>query len=148
MAAPTSFTTHLPELKSARMARPPSCRAVGKTGKNQATSEMVTTMRNPSTRRSTGFVLLEALIALLIVSLGLLAISKLEGLTVSAAGEARSRSEAVTLAQKKLEQLRNWVTAASFTAGMVTGTSTYSGTNAAYNYAWTISASAAGTLVQ
>jgi Tfp pilus assembly protein PilV len=105
-------------------------------------------MRTPRSRKSAGFVLLEALIALLIVSIGLLAISKLEGLTISAAGEARSRSEAVTLAQKKLEQLRNWVTSASFTAGMVNGTSSYSGTNAAYNYAWTISAGAAGTLVQ
>src|SRR5574338_1122971 len=109
---------------------------------------MVTTMRNPSTRRSTGFVLLEALIALLIVSLGLLAISKLEGLTITAAGEARSRSEAVTLAQKKLEQLRNWVTETAFKAGMKSDKASYTGSNADYAYEWTISATTGGTLVE
>src|SRR5574338_1424296 len=103
---------------------------------------MVNIMRKPlhtSRQKALGFGLIEALIALLIVSLGLLAISKLESLTITAAGEARSRSEAVTLAQKKLEQLRNWVTETAFKAGMKSDKAIYSGSNADYAYEWTIS---------
>lgn len=106
-------------------------------------------MRTLPTQRPRGFVLIEALIALLIVSIGLLAISKLEGLTLSAAGEARSRSEAVTLAQKKLEELRNWVVESDFNTGVATGgPTTYTGTNATYSYSWTVNGSAGGSLVQ
>lgn len=62
-----------------------------------------------SPKRTRGFVLIEALIALLVVSLGALAMAKLESLTLSAAGESRSRSEAMAIAQRKMEQLRNVV---------------------------------------
>jgi uncharacterized repeat protein (TIGR02543 family) len=106
-------------------------------------------MRTLHAKRSRGFVLIEALIALLIVSVGLLAISKLETLTLSAAGEARSRSEAVTLAQKKLEQLRNWVVESGFNSGMVDGGPvSVSGTNATYTFTWNIGPTAGGSLVQ
>src|SRR5574337_241672 len=61
----------------------------------------------------------------------------------------------MTLAQKKLEELRNWVTQNSFDTGMgttgtITGNTSYtpSNANATYSYLWTISPSAGGKLVQ
>lgn len=107
-------------------------------------------MRMKSTRRQAGFVLIEALIALLIVSLGVLAMTKLESLTLSAAGESRARSEAITLSQKKMDELRNWVTQSAFTAGMVSSASpvSISGSNATYTFSWIITTTGGGSLVQ
>ena len=97
-----------------------------------------------------GFVLIEALIALLLIGVGLLAISKLQLLSVSGAGEARSRSEAVTLSQKKLEELRNILVRSGFTGTpMIDGTTSVPGTNATYALAWSLSGvPAAGALEQ
>lgn len=114
---------------------------------------MVMNMFKPSLANKAklaGFVLIEALIALLIVSLGILALSKLEALTLSAAGESRSRSEAVTLAQRRMEQLRQ----TAFTAPLTTTTSqTCDGAvtlgNGSYTLCWTITdASADRRLIQ
>ncbi|MDY0013038.1 MAG: InlB B-repeat-containing protein [Rhodocyclaceae bacterium] len=103
----------------------------------QMVMNMFLSTRTPKIRLA-GFVLIEALIALLIVSLGILALSKLETLTLSAAGESRSRSEAVTLAQRKLEQLRQ----TAFTAPLTTGSQTCNGAvtlgNGSYTLCWTI----------
>lgn len=96
--------------------------------------------------RTRGFVLIEALIALLIVSLGALAMAKLESLTLSAAGEARQRSEAMAIAQQKMEQLRNVVLAGQMpVAGTTTATSL--GTTATYNMTWTYNVGSHGVLV-
>jgi type II secretory pathway pseudopilin PulG len=97
------------------------------------------------TSRRCGFVLIEALIALLIVSFGLLAVSKLQVLSTSGAGEAKSRSEAMALSQKKLEEVRNILVKAGFTgAPLNTGSATVTGTNATYAMAWTVSTPNAG----
>lgn len=93
---------------------------------------------NPS--RRLGFVLIEALIALMLISVGLVAVSKLQVLSLSGAGEAKSRVEAAVLSQKKLEDLRNILLKTSFTATpLITGSASVAGSNATYAMTWTVS---------
>ena len=91
--------------------------------------------------RRFGFVLIEALIALMLISVGLVAVSKLQVLSLSGAGEAKSRSEAALLSQRKLEELRNILLRGNFTgAPLASSTATVVGTNATYAMTWTVSA--------
>ena len=90
--------------------------------------------------RRLGFVLIEALIALMLISVGLVAVSKLQVLSLSSAGESKSRSEAAVLSQKKLEELRNILLRGTFTgAPLASNTATVVGTNATYAMTWTVS---------
>ena len=90
--------------------------------------------------RRKGFVLIEALIALLLVSVGLLAVSKLQVLSISGAGEAKARSRAMTVSQQKLEELRNIVLRGDFT-GLPTVNNdpgpAVAGDTATYAMSWT-----------
>jgi Tfp pilus assembly protein PilV len=63
--------------------------------------------RHPS-RRQRGLSLLEALIALLVLSLGLLAVARLQPQLRQHAELARQRSEALRLAQEDIERLRSF----------------------------------------
>ncbi|WP_020146042.1 hypothetical protein [Thioalkalivibrio sp. ALJ15] len=56
--------------------------------------------------RIAGITLIEALIALAVVSVGLLAIAKLHGELITGAAETKTRSEAVRLASAEIERLR------------------------------------------
>jgi len=58
-------------------------------------------------RNIQGIGLIEVLIALLVVSLGLLAIASLQGGLISSSGETKARNEARVLVEEKLEELRN-----------------------------------------
>ena len=88
------------------------------------------TGRAPPPRRPQGFALLEALVALLLAAFAILGIVKLQAYIAKGSGQSAARSEAVTLAQGRLEQLRaGIVSAAAFAAlpaaqacGSVTGT--------------------------
>lgn len=92
-----------------------------------------------ASRRRGGFVLIEALVALLLISLGLVAVAGLQSRSVSSAGIAKARSEAAAMSQQKIEQLRNIVLRAGFTGTpLLTGTSTVLGTNATYAMSWTV----------
>ena len=86
--------------------------------------------------RRGGFVLIEALIALLLISVGLLAVSKLQVLSISSAGAAKSYSTAMALSQRQMERLRNVIQRSQF--GIADGTQTVVGENATYTLAWTI----------
>ncbi len=94
--------------------------------------------------RRNGFVLIEALVALLLISVGLLAISKLQVLSVSGVGEARSYSRAMAISQQKLEQLRNILFLSQFTgavAPLVPGSEVVppvAGDNASYTLTWAV----------
>lgn len=57
----------------------------------------------------TGIALIEALVALIVVSVGLLGLVKLETVLIASSADARARAEAMTLAQSKLDQLRHYV---------------------------------------
>src|SRR5882762_1654125 len=69
-------------------------------------------MRTPqqTNQRQRGFSLVEALIALLVLSLGVLAMSKLQSHLRLNADVATQRSEAVRLAQEELEAMRSFAT--------------------------------------
>lgn len=58
-------------------------------------------------RGQRGISLLEALVSLVVLSLGLLGIAKLNAYLVATSGVAKVRSEAVALAEQKIEELRN-----------------------------------------
>ncbi len=58
-------------------------------------------------RGQRGISLLEAMVSLVVLSLGLLGIAKLNAYLVATSGVAKVRSEAVALAEQKIEELRN-----------------------------------------
>lgn len=64
-------------------------------------------MRYQSPNSTHGISLLEALIALVVVSVGLLAIAKLHGELVGASGDSKARAEAIQLADSRVDGLRN-----------------------------------------
>jgi type IV pilus modification protein PilV len=70
-------------------------------------------------RRQAGFTLVEALVALLVMSFGMLALAGLQMTMNRGADLAKQRSEAVRLAQLKMEQLRAYdgIDSGSFTYG-------------------------------
>jgi Tfp pilus assembly protein PilV len=98
--------------------------------------------RRPSTQagRQDGFTLLEALIALLVTSFGMLAIAAFQGTLPGSSDLAKQRSEAVRLAQLKIEQLRAYEQVASdgagnkfdYTSDVVSGSDTIGPSNGAY----------------
>lgn len=69
--------------------------------------------------RQAGFTLIEALIALLVMSFGMLALAGMQMTMTRSSDVAKQRSEAVRLAQLKIEELRSFdgVTAGTFTYG-------------------------------
>lgn len=104
-------------------------------------------------KRYSGFILIEAMVAVLIVALGILALSKLEAMVMSTAGESRARSEAMALARIKMDELRNVIVqsqyAANFPTSPISGNDTPdspSGSPTAYKRYWTYKKN--GTLSQ
>lgn len=67
-------------------------------------------------RRQRGFTLIEALIAFLVLSVGVLALLRLQPELRQHTEFARQRGEAVRLAQQELEALRGFATRAEFDA--------------------------------
>lgn len=63
-------------------------------------------MKRSQGTHTRGFALLEALIALLVAALALAAVVRLQGAITKGSGDAVARSEALTLAQERMEQLR------------------------------------------
>ena len=70
----------------------------------------------PAQRRQRGVAMLEALIAFLVLSVGLLALSRLQTGLRTNADAARERSEAVRLAQTDIEGLRAFANSAAWEA--------------------------------
>ena len=69
--------------------------------------------------KQAGFTIVEALVALLVMSFGMLALAGLQLAMTRSADLAKQRSEAVRLAQLKMEQLRSYdgITSGSYTYG-------------------------------
>ena len=83
-----------------------------------------------------GFSLIEVLIAIAVLAVGLLAMARFQGAALQASSLAKERSEAVALAEQKIEQLRNFTNFANI-GPCVTDTLTILGavtTNAATVY--------------
>lgn len=68
-------------------------------------------------KQSRGFTLIEVMLALLILALGILGITKLQGTLIKNSSDANQRAVAVALAQKKIDDLK------SFTELAMTGSS-------------------------
>lgn len=88
-----------------------------------------------------GFALFEALIALALIGLGLLAVTRLHTWTMTGAGDAKTRAEAAHLSQRKVDELRNLLRVTDFSAlasGQESNVKSEHG-NATYTIAWTVS---------
>jgi len=93
-------------------------------------------------KRSYGVGLVDVLIAVTIISGGLVAMSRLQGASATSSAVARQQSEAGFIAQKVIEDLR-----AKFWASIVSGSYTlqpHVGQSATYNINYTVTDSVAG----
>lgn len=108
-----------------------------------------------------GFTLIEALVGVVVLSVGLLAIASLQTGTMTATGESKARSEAMQIAEAQMEYLRGWysnrtefnilgntfddqsVTLESTNTQLPDGTSIDTiGTNAEYTIEWQVDVAA------
>jgi type IV pilus modification protein PilV len=95
-------------------------------------------------RAARGFSLLEALVALLVMAFGMLAIAGMQAALMRSSDAAKQRSEAVRLAQLKLEELRSFdgISTGSYTFGTdVVASSdavTPGASNTSFTRSWTV----------
>ncbi|WP_459991691.1 type IV pilus modification PilV family protein [Methylosoma difficile] len=73
-------------------------------------------MDKQSYKQNSGFTLIEALIAALVVGIGMMGLAKLQGQFFLAGSDARMRTQAINLAQEKIEALRNFANKNTYTA--------------------------------
>lgn len=96
-------------------------------------------MNTPLHRRQRGFSMLEALVAMLVMAFGLLAVAAFQ-ITLSRNSDvAKQRTEATRLAQEKLEALRTYGTVAAYGSQIIGSTSATQETvttNATYTRTW------------
>lgn len=106
--------------------------------------------RNPHTK-SDGFSLIEVLVSLVILSVGLIGMAKFQAAVLKGGSDSQARSEAVTIAQSKLEELKSFSTLAAYnniesSAALITEAAnngntlefSVAGTSANYNVDWSI----------
>lgn len=74
------------------------------------------TLLNYSQTKQSGFSLIEVLIAISVLAVGLIAMARFQATVLHGSSLARERSEAVALAEQKIEQLRNYRDAINTTA--------------------------------
>ena len=65
-------------------------------------------MNRQMRKRTVGFVLIEALVALVVVAVGVLGIGKLSALLLRGTGESKTRAEALQVAQDRVEKARDF----------------------------------------
>ena len=105
----------------------------------------------PRRHKQTGFTIVEALIALAVMGFGLLSLASMQLKLAGTGDVARQRTEAIRLAEQKIEELRSFTGISSGTInwnGLANGTdtitpSTYlvgstNGTNVSYTRTWTL----------
>lgn len=99
-------------------------------------------------KRTQGFMLIEALIAMIVLAIGLLGVTKLQVAVVAEGAASKARSEAMTIAQARMDTLRliarqseHYSTAGGACAAgtiLTNGTQSHTGINATFNEAWTV----------
>lgn len=103
-------------------------------------------------KKQSGVGLIEVLIATVVVALGLLAVASMQGDFIVSSGDSKTRAEALTLAEKKIEMLRNNIvldngsdggysfipTNATADSGTAVTEDPITGTNATFTRSWVI----------
>ncbi|ADC70731.1 hypothetical protein TK90_0216 [Thioalkalivibrio sp. K90mix] len=93
-------------------------------------------MHNHTRFRVCGISLIEALIAIAVVSVGLLAIARLHGDLLSSAGDSKARAEAMQIAETEIEKLRNASTLTDLNRRLENVRTEAPGRNADYTLEW------------
>jgi len=101
-------------------------------------------MENRLKMKQRGFSLIEVMIAALVLSVGILAVSKLQTSLIRSGSDANSRSTASALAHKKIDDLRRFV---NLTTTNITNADTWSATLSPTSLAFTHIASNTGGLM-
>jgi len=102
-------------------------------------------MNRIKNRMIRGFTLIEALISLVVFSVGMLSVASLYNEIVSSSGLSKARTEAAQLAENDLEQLRNLIVQADFTnVATPNATTQVAGTNATFTVARVVTNTAVG----
>ena len=73
-------------------------------------------IRSQSTTAARGFSLIEVLIAVVLLSFGLLALAALQTRLIQASAEAKAQSVAISLAKDKLEEIRSYTSITAYRA--------------------------------
>jgi len=102
-------------------------------------------------KKSAGFSLIEVMVSLVILSVGLIGTAKLQTAVLKSGTDSQARSEAVTIAQSKLEELKSYNTLTAYndiqsSAALISEAAgngitlefTVAGTSASYNVDWSI----------
>ncbi|WP_155920579.1 hypothetical protein [Methylobacter luteus] len=87
-----------------------------------------------------GIGVIEVLIAAVVVAVGLLSLASLQGTIMHSSGESKARSEAVKLAEEKLEEFRNNINKSDFDVDLAIGAGddSINGSNATFARSWTL----------
>lgn len=88
-------------------------------------------------KRSRGIGLLEVLITTVVIAVGLLALASMQGGFMAENSTNKTRSEAMALAEQKMEEIRNYITRDQYD-DQATGSDTVTGVNANFDRGWTI----------
>lgn len=93
-----------------------------------------------SFNKQRGVGLIEALIAALMVAVGLMALTAMQGGLMHGSGESKTRTEAVKLAEAKLEELRNNISKDDYDdIGDSAADESINGSNSTFTRSWTVS---------
>lgn len=96
-----------------------------------------------------GFVLIEALVAIVVVMVGALGIIKLNAVLLGGTGVTKTQAEALQIAQQQIEVMRNYVLSTgcvnSTTVGTTTAATNITGTNANFRVDTILTAGTIGT---
>lgn len=96
-----------------------------------------------------GFVLIEALVAIVVVMVGALGIIKLNAVLLGGTGLTKTQAEALQLAQQRIEVMRNYVLSTgcvdSTTVGTTTAATNLTGTNANFRIDTVVTAGTIGS---
>lgn len=96
-------------------------------------------MKPIHTTEQSGFILVEALVALIVVTVGVLGIGKLNAVLLQGTGASKARAEAIQIAQDRIENSRNFNLQSGCSDGSMVDTTTagVAGVNATYTIATT-----------
>ncbi|WP_018881463.1 hypothetical protein [Thioalkalivibrio sp. ALE30] len=91
-------------------------------------------MFSHSKKRTLGITLIEALIALAVIGLGILALSKLYGDLMVSTADSKARAEAVQVMESRIDNMRDSLTETDFDLAKDALTEDFTGTNASFRF--------------